>query len=421
MVCVREILPANIAANKTLDHARDLAEVLPTVQLRRIHPSALNGSTDVCEESWTIGVSLEGELRKKYQLEEGGLWRKVASPPNVRLWQFAEAYVPNHTSMQELLVHIAARPEFCLIRAAVHPDSYLCRSHYRRWHPDFSHSREKDGGPLIDFPRRWIVADIDEIRIPEGLSYDDPHSLMSWMVDESLPAPFRGVTCVWQFSGSAGLKTGTGGQSSVHKTVKAHLFFRCREPIGCRDFHALLKHPSLNVIDRACGVGTQIIFTAAPELIGGADPLPQRVGVHHGISTEVDFGPLSEELRDEEAARAERKNRDPKARPMPAPSSHPAHGPWPYDDAWLRIAYNDLGARAAGYRKPIFRMVCVAVRRGERDFSAMKTRLRELIWHRFAEIGDEHKRNDVERYLSDHDLDEAITNATNYLYEETSQ
>jgi hypothetical protein len=80
----------------------------------------------------------------------------------------------------------------------------------------------------------------------------------------------------------------------------------------------------------------------------------------------------------------------------------------------LRIAYNEMRAHANGYRNPIFRMASAAIRNGETDYENLKSELRFLANARLSELGDIHKALDVERYLSDRELDEAIACSTQY-------
>ena len=115
--------------------------------------------------------------------------------------------------LAELLDAVGPSRQFCLIRAAVHANAPLWLRYPRRWHAD--HRQLDDGltGPLIE--RRWLPVDIDELPLAEGLAYSDPDRIVAWAVDEILPAPFGGTSCVWQLSGSAGLRTSAGPDEAL--------------------------------------------------------------------------------------------------------------------------------------------------------------------------------------------------------------
>jgi hypothetical protein len=170
----------------------------------------------------------------------------------------------------------------------MHPSADLEKRYRRHWHKSCRSHVDGKSGCIVDLPRRWIVIVIDEVKLAEGLTYADPSAIIAWVIAELLPDPLKNVNCSWQLSGSAGLKTVHDAQSASRK-VKVHLFLRTKQAIGCREFHRVLSDPKFSIIDRAGAVGTQIIFTAHPKLIGQADPITKRIGFYRGQKTEADF------------------------------------------------------------------------------------------------------------------------------------
>lgn len=395
-------------------HLTRLADRLPHVAMRCLYPMAFDCAPLVTADVWTVAAANDGELAKSYTLTADGVWQKTASPPNCASWSYAEAHLPTLEAMAELLDAVGPSRQFCLIRAGVHAHAPLWLRYPRRWHADCRQLDDGLTGPLIDLERRWLPVDIDELMLAEGLAYSDPDRIVAWVVDKILPAPFRGTSCVWQLSGSAGLRTGAGPDSADRK-AKLHLFFRSTRAIGCRDYHELLARPQFNAIDRACAVGTQILYTARPRLNGGCDPLPRRVGIHQGRAAEVDLGTALSEARAARTAKVERVHA---VRATFLEPPVPGGIVVSYQRAWLAIAYNALGTQADGYRRPIFRMISTAVRNGEDDLDRLKARLRELVETRLHELGDTHKAADVERYLSDAEIEAAVVSSRSYWYGE---
>lgn len=398
-----------------------LALHLPHVKMHLAIPTMREPTEDVTENVWTIGASQGGPLNKSYQISNGDVWNKVASPPKVSKWRYAEAETPNLECMRELLEHAAEHKRICFLRAALHPAADLAHGIFRRrWHKRFRRHEDGKSGPLIDVPRRWIVLDIDEVTLPDALSYKNPENILDWLSCTLLPSPFCNVSFVWQFSGSAGLKTTPGNDLTARK-LKVHLFLKTKQAINCRDFEEILKERKFSVIDRACSRGAQIIYTARPELTGGEDPLKQRIGIYQGKSPDVDFSQELEALRKRLPKLIkvqEVRKRSPRGALLEPSQCYAradvASGQTPYDRTLLRIAYNELGADRDGYYNPIFKMISAGVRSGEHDFERLKREIKILVWARLDALDDQHKTSDVARYLSDEMLDQAIANSVTF-------
>jgi hypothetical protein len=120
-------------------------------------------------------------------------------------------------------------------------------------------------------PSRVLPIDIDDAEIP--LSHDhraDMRALITW----ALPATFQAADAVYQFSNSCGLTS--------HR-VKGHLFFMLQEARLLDEVKRLAKADGwLSRIDAALFNPAQVLYTARPQIIGGADPIPVRCGLIEG-------------------------------------------------------------------------------------------------------------------------------------------
>lgn len=221
-----------------------------------------------------------------------------------------------------------------------------------------------------------------------------------------MPEPFRGRSCVVQFSASAGL--------TDPSKIKLHLFYRAAQPVGCRAYHRLLQR--MNGLDAAVGVGPQVIYTTAPVLVGGDDPLSQRIGIWDGPAGDVvDVGPYMAAITaDIERQRLERKE----YRNRPVPDAGVVVD---YSAAWMQIAQTKFGygPGGKGYNSPIFSLIMSAIAHGAEDTDEFREILREFVWKWAERLGDiPAKEPDIERYLNDATLETAFANAYNRIHQD---
>ena len=107
---------------------------------------------------------------------------------------------------------------------------------------------------------------------PATLAFDDGAALARY-VRELLPEPFKDAACVWQLSGSS-------GHPSKLDEIRLHLFFMLDVavfPQVWKPYFAGLKFVDPSAFDRG-----KLIFTAAPIIHSGVDPIACRHGLIEG-------------------------------------------------------------------------------------------------------------------------------------------
>jgi hypothetical protein len=125
---------------------------------------------------------------------------------------------------------------------------------------------------LVVVPRAWVVLDIEKLPRPPSINFDDGAALANYVRDQ-LPDPFKDAACVWQLSGSS-------GHPSRLDEIRIHLFFMLDaavSPSAWKQFFAESQFVDPSAFDKV-----KLIFTAAPIIQGGSDPIAQRHGVLDG-------------------------------------------------------------------------------------------------------------------------------------------
>jgi hypothetical protein len=125
---------------------------------------------------------------------------------------------------------------------------------------------------LVVVPRWWICFDVEKLARPATLAFDDGAALARY-VRELLPEPFKRAACVWQLSGSS-------GHPSKQDEMRLHLFFMLDAevlPQVWKPYFAGLKFVDPSAFDRG-----KLIFTAAPIIHNGVDPIACRHGLIEG-------------------------------------------------------------------------------------------------------------------------------------------
>jgi hypothetical protein len=127
--------------------------------------------------------------------------------------------------------------------------------------------------------RRWIMIDIDDLPIPNGL--EDVNCRTTDLVKYAithLPQEFHQTACVYHWSGSMGFKKGK---------IRLHLWFWLDRPVSDRQAKNWLGNCP---VDKSVYTPVQPHFTANPILDDGIeDPINQRLGLYMpvGAATEV--------------------------------------------------------------------------------------------------------------------------------------
>lgn len=348
---------------------------------------------------------------KKYAFIDG-TWKTIASPPKTARVNFHQVVCRSFEELQAVLETLSTSLRNChLLRVGLHPGHADGATGDRRWHASCGGKPGEDG-PLIDVPLTWLVFDVDKIPVPAGCGYQDPERLIEAVLGV-LPEPFRRRSCCYQLSSSAGIRE--------PDKVKAHLFFRATEPVGCRAFHKCLQQLPAAVVDHQIGVGTQPIFTAAPGLVGGVDPLEgRRIGVHRGDCDEVDMSGLLAKVSERKvrttAARLAApgrvtllQKRATATRRVGVSQASEAAGFELLKD-WKRIAERSMGNDREGYNQPIFLLIVSAVRRGL-SLGDVQLMLPPFVWKTAKTRGDLPARHDdLQRYLAPAEIERAFNN-----------
>ena len=125
---------------------------------------------------------------------------------------------------------------------------------------------------LVVTPRRWITLDIERVLRPSSIDFRDGAALVNH-VRTGLPSEFKRAACVWQLTGSS-------GHPSKLDEIRLHLFFMLDAavfPQVWKPYFAGLKFVDPSAFDRG-----KLIFTAAPIIHSGVDPIACRHGLIEG-------------------------------------------------------------------------------------------------------------------------------------------
>lgn len=377
--------------------------------------------------AYTLGSSCDVPLRKTYDFsafaEGGGFWSS-GKPEFPQNWHFCEVHPRSLEDWASLFAHLQDEPRLCVIRGALDADCPLAGTYRRKFSSD-----PEAPGPFLDRARSrelglgtvWLPIDTDSEVLPHRLTYERPGEIVRYLVDEKLPAPFRGASCAWSLSGSAGLAT------KGPLKIKLHLVFRADAPVAFGAYQDFIRRLG-GVADPSSGEISRVMFTARPLLDGGPDPLEgvRRTGVYEGardtvslVLKEARTSRPSANVRGSASARAggavvgsEGAGGSRNAGSEGSVGSEGSAGAEGYYfDLWKRlgdrIGYGGTGS--LGYRKAVYAHACAAFERGERDLSRLQKRLRTFILEKIAALGDDGKQADVERYTSEGALAEILS------------
>ena len=130
----------------------------------------------------------------------------------------------------------------------------------------------------------WIPIDLDALPCPNWLDpVHEPDQTVEYAVSK-LPDAFHRTTCLWAFTSSQGIKPG----------INLRLFFWADQPLSDEELKVWLaervpaagqprtKWPRRWPLDSALFSPAQPIYTAAPIIVGMADPVPVRSGLWVG-------------------------------------------------------------------------------------------------------------------------------------------
>jgi hypothetical protein len=197
--------------------------------------------------------------------------------PNVKHLDIHERKAASIHELAAVLEDVSANQHAAVIRGR--PLGGLPRKHVRR----LLHARTIKSGriekiepaTIEEAPRRWVALDFDSIECPPGI---DPAVDAEEIVDHLvtlLPPEFHGVTCWWQLTSGAGIKTG----------IRARLFFWLSRALDAEELKNWLADAP---VDPAVFRPVQPIYIARPIFVGMSDPCPRRSGTWRGHGDEVE-------------------------------------------------------------------------------------------------------------------------------------
>ena len=185
-------------------------------------------------------------------------------------FQFRSEPVSGLSDIHELLTEIG--PHSCLILGRLKADLDPAGWHRRLLYPD---KKTGDAATIDKAEHRYLIIDFER-DCPADVDPLDPSQAGPFALS-TLPPELREADCIWQLTGSAGIKPG----------VRLRLIFGLDRPIGSETAAAWLA--GIEGVDGSIYSDCQCIYTAAPIFEAGAtDPVKgPRTGLHKGAARVV--------------------------------------------------------------------------------------------------------------------------------------
>ena len=188
----------------------------------------------------------------------------------------------NIVELSDLLTQLEEKTDTLLVRGGLKPDVDLSRPVRRRMR---GNEQDVNESPFEDIEQPWMMLDFDTVEAtPTTDLVNDPESAIRHVI-KLLPMEFQGVTCHWQLSSSAGIKSG----------IRVHLWYWLTKPVTCYDLKQqwavkFNQQEGSKLIDPALFQAVQPHYTAKPVFVGGAvDPLTRRSGLLEGSRPAVEL------------------------------------------------------------------------------------------------------------------------------------
>jgi hypothetical protein len=124
---------------------------------------------------------------------------------------------------------------------------------------------------MLPFPQRWIILDIEGLPRPASIDFRDGAALANY-ARALLPSEFNCAACVWQMSGSS-------GHPSRSDEIRLHVFFMLDQAVLPSAWKSILADKDF--VDLSAYDKGKLIFTAAPGIHCGKDPITLRHGLLH--------------------------------------------------------------------------------------------------------------------------------------------
>lgn len=227
----------------------------------------------------TVLITPKGVATKRFEATPEGFKEHSFNLP--KYLDAIVEHLPDLDAFHKLLTKMQRDPKasFALGAPTEHAQSKADSSGWmRRFRRNKSSKQNKYRKPdpphLQEANTRLIIVDRDSVEIPNDLNFRDPDQVLAACLkdlQDNLPPEFRGGSCIIQLSSSAGLKR-------IDKGIKLayHAFFWSDRPVALASLRNYFEKKAPGV-DRAIYHAVQPIYTSAPIIEGGADPVSQRI------------------------------------------------------------------------------------------------------------------------------------------------
>lgn len=300
-----------------------------------------------------------------------GVPMKCGNPPNTKYFSTFVVLVNNVEELQMVVKFITILPRCSIVRG--HCIAPNWSRILRRKHDDTDRNGRLIRRTFEDAPLLWGAGDIDNLNVPDGLSYKNPQ-LLGEYARACMPPEIHDVKIFYKFSSSAIL----GSEDKI----KMHIYWWNKQPITSVELKAwsmqlracTADQNFIPILDKMLPQTVQIHFTSLPILSGGLeDPLgADRMGMLGGNDT-ADLLPACKKeitFAERRVIHRERKRKEVfEANPFLATAyTMGSDGSVP-SALWDKIIAEDLGEGRAdrGLYAPIWRLVQTAVQHDAKE------------------------------------------------------
>ena len=190
-----------------------------------------------------------------------------------KFYEFSEIAINDIHDLHKLVLEYSYRGDTCFIRGKITEHGYEEQRKGYRIRRIASNSRVKENNELIketikDYPKKWLMLDIDNFPTPEGtilnFSHHRERAVESFI--KTLHESFHNSSYVCQFS---------NGMFMNSKKIKAHLWFMLSENYKCETLKPWFEKYCSGV-DKCVFRPGQILYTSNPRFVNSVDPLKRQ-------------------------------------------------------------------------------------------------------------------------------------------------
>jgi hypothetical protein len=229
----------------------------------------------------TVLTSTQAQ-HKTWKLNENNEY-EIIDKTFSKWYLFEEVAIKDIYDMHDLLIKKSFNKNSCLVRGNITEHAY---EEKLKGYKITRTLREKvEGNKVIkptieDYPKKWIMLDIDNYLVPEGLNMGSKFQREKAveMFIQTLHESFHNSSYVCQFS---------NGMTPSSKKLKSHIWFMLKESWDCETLKPWFTE-NYPQIDKCIFRPAQILYTANPSFVDCQDPLEnQRIYLKEKASKEV--------------------------------------------------------------------------------------------------------------------------------------